>query len=131
MKHYHLLTSWLFSPVFPYLPFLLSLAFILVFKSWDSVLLCDSTPIQELKESIQSEIVKFNVLHDIAEKLDDIADEEYDISDEPWQAARETERVAKNLYQKIRETEYFIKQSEPDYLSGLKIPWDDWKYEGK
>jgi hypothetical protein len=62
MKPYYLLTRLLFSPIFPFLPFLFTLVFILIFKSWDSVLLCQGESLDEIKELIKTDIVKHEEL---------------------------------------------------------------------
>lgn len=126
----------LFSPILPYLPFLLSLVFILVFKSIDSVFLCDgqSISIEEMKESLGSEINKYKDSNFLSEHWKDrAAKEEYyalvDSDEEEMSEWIETckkradnnLKQAKEILSKIRCIEETIREKDPNFKSPLVI----------
>ncbi len=127
-----LITRLLFSPLFPYLPFLFSLVFFLVFKSFDSVYLCDSQSIEEMKESLGSEINKYkdsNFYHEYwkdraaTEELNSIIDSDEEEMSEWIDTCKERAdshlRAAKETLNKVRSIEETIREKYPNFKSSL------------
>lgn len=118
----------LFSPFFNLLPFILSFVFVLVFKSFDSLLLCEGETLEELKELIKSDIVKHEELIKQAEDLEVkakalsslVVDNHTD-----WEAEKSWDEVSDKLdeaagvYSDIFIKEAKIKESEPEYSCDL------------
>lgn len=121
-------TRLLFSSLFPYLPLLFNLAFILIFKSFDSIVLCEGFSTEELKELINLDKVKHEELTkeavDLEEKANKLSSLIVDNSsdrnaDNAWDKVSDKLDEAAEVYAKIFTKEAKIKELEPEYSCGL------------
>jgi len=122
----------LFSRISPYLSLILSLTLVLIFKSFDSLILCDEeglVSIEELKELIKSDVVKLNKFLSEAKSLEQEA-ESLDYSfdhygsvlkkDQAWDKVDEKLCEAARVYKNIFLQEAKVKKSDSNYSCGLE-----------
>src|SRR5579871_6611000 len=73
------ITHLLFSPIFPYLPFILGIFIFLSLKYYEPAYLCDGESIEELKNKLSEEITRYNEtmeeMRDLKKKMH-VAEEE-------------------------------------------------------
>lgn len=120
------LVSLLFSPFFTYLPFIFGIFLFICLKYLEPGYLCDGESIEDLKNKLIKEVVKYNeVMIDynnfinqtiLAEKVD----ENLIQSDLFNEVAESKLDEAVDIISKIRNIEISIKEKEPDFKSLIK-----------
>ena len=121
------LTRLLISPIFLYLPFILGVSLFLSLKYFEPTYFCDGESIEEFKNKLSEETIKYNEtmkeMYDFKDKMN-VAKEEkkynlayfYDCRSE-WKA----DDVCKIFY-KIRDIEENIKALDKNFESSIEEP---------
>lgn len=121
------LTRLLISPIFPYFPFIFGISLFLIIKYFESAYLCDGQSIEELKDSLSKEMVKYN---ETMQEMEDLRDkmraakqaEEYNKAHYlDCNAESKADKVCEIFY-KIRGIEDNIKALDKSFESSIEEP---------
>jgi hypothetical protein len=121
------LTRLLISPIFPYLPFILGVSLFLSLKYFEPAYFCDGESIEELKNKLSEETIKYN---ETMKKIDDFNDKmniteqekKYDLAyycDFKYECKADK---ACEIFYKIRDIEENINTLNKNFESSIKEP---------